>query len=56
VCWPLNFKISGIEKYDESTNPTEWLKVYQLTIEAIGGDSYIMANYLLVYLSASART
>jgi hypothetical protein len=35
VCWPPNFKSSGIEKYDGFTNPAEWLKVYQLTIEAI---------------------
>jgi hypothetical protein len=33
-----------IEKYDGSTNPTEWLEVYQLTIKAIGGDSYVSAN------------
>jgi hypothetical protein len=52
----LNFKTSKIEKYDESTNPTEWLEVYQLAIEAAGGDSYVMANYLPVYLSSSART
>jgi hypothetical protein len=38
--WTLNFKTSRIEKYDGSTNPTEWLKVYELPIEAIGGDSY----------------
>jgi hypothetical protein len=56
VCWPLNFKLSGIERYDGSTNPTEWLEVYQLAIEAAGWDSYVMANYLLVNLSASART
>jgi hypothetical protein len=56
VCWPINFKPSGIEKYDGSTNPAEWVIVYQLTIETIGGDSYIMANYLLVYLHSSART
>jgi hypothetical protein len=30
--------------------------VYQLTIEDAGGDSYIMANYLLVCLSSSIRT
>jgi hypothetical protein len=30
VCWPLNFKPSGIEKYDGSTNLAEWLEVYQL--------------------------
>jgi hypothetical protein len=56
VCWPLNFKLSGIEKYDWSTNPTEWLDVYQLAIKTAGGDSYIMANYLPVCLSSSTRT
>jgi hypothetical protein len=30
--------------------------VYQLAIEATGGDSYIIVNYLLVCLSSSART
>jgi hypothetical protein len=44
VHWPLNFKPLGIQKYDGSTNSSEWLKVYQLTIEAVGGDSYVMAN------------
>jgi hypothetical protein len=56
VRWPVNFKPSRIEKYDESTNPAEWLEVYQLTIEAAGGDSYVMANYLSVCLSSSAMT
>jgi hypothetical protein len=55
VCWPLNFKLLGIEKYDGSTNSAEWLEVYQLTIEATGGDSYVMANYLPIYLSSLAR-
>jgi hypothetical protein len=32
-----------------------WLEVYQLTIKATGGDSYVVANYLSVYLSSSAR-
>jgi hypothetical protein len=39
-----------------STNPAEWLKVYQLAIEAADGDSYIMDNYLPFCLSSSART
>jgi hypothetical protein len=56
VVWPPNFKPSTIDKYDGSTNPVEWLKVYQLAIEDAGGDSYVMANYLLIYLSSSART
>jgi hypothetical protein len=46
----------GIEKYDGSTNPAEWLEVYQLAIEATRGDSYVMANYLPVCLSSSTRT
>jgi hypothetical protein len=52
----LKFKSSGIEKYDWFTNPAKWLDVYQLVIEAAGGDSYVMANYFLVCLSSSART
>jgi hypothetical protein len=56
VRWLLNFKPSGIEKYDGSTNLAEWLEVYQLTIEAAGGDSYVMANYLSDCLSSFVRT
>jgi hypothetical protein len=56
VCWPLNFKLSGIEKYDGSTNPAEWLEVYQLAIEAARGYSYMMANYLLACLSSLVKT
>jgi hypothetical protein len=56
VRWPLNFKLLGIKKYDGFTNSAEWLKVYQHTIEAPRGDSYIMANYLPICLSSSART
>jgi hypothetical protein len=55
VRWPVNFKLSGIEKYDGSINYAMWLQVYQLTIEATGGDSYVMENYLPSYLSSSAR-
>jgi hypothetical protein len=56
VRWPIYFKPSRIEKYDGSTNPADWLEVYQLAIEAVGGNSYVMANYLPVFLSSSART
>jgi hypothetical protein len=37
-----------MEKYDGSTKLAEWLEVYQLTIEATRGDSYVMVNYLSV--------
>jgi hypothetical protein len=56
VRWPLNFKSLGMEKYDGSINPVKWLEVYQLTIKATVGDSYVMANYLPICLSSSAMT
>jgi hypothetical protein len=56
VCWPLNFKPLEIEKYDGSTNLAEWLKMYQLTIKATGGDLYVMDNYLTSCLSSLVRT
>jgi hypothetical protein len=46
VHWLINFKPIGIVKYDGSTNPAEWLKVYQLAIKAAGGDSYIVSIIL----------
>jgi hypothetical protein len=52
----MNLKPSGVEKYDRSTNLGEWLEVYQLTIKAIDGDSYVMVDYLPVCLSSSVRT
>jgi hypothetical protein len=55
VCWPLNFKPSGIEKNDGSTNPAEWPKVYQHAIKTTGGDSYVMANNSPFCLSALAK-
>jgi hypothetical protein len=30
--------------------------VYQLAIKTTGGDSYVMANYLPIYLSSSVGT
>jgi hypothetical protein len=46
VCWPINFKLTGIDKYDGFTNPAEWLEVYHFTIKAVGGDSYVMTKLL----------
>jgi hypothetical protein len=52
----MNFKTSGIKRYDGSTNLSEWLEVYQLAVEIVGWDSYVMTNYLSVCLSSSARS
>ncbi|GJN36522.1 hypothetical protein PR202_gb25387 [Eleusine coracana subsp. coracana] len=53
--WPNGFKLVLIEKYDGQTNLWEWLQLHSMVIRSAGGDSYIMANYLPVYLDLSVR-
>jgi hypothetical protein len=56
VIWLPNFKPSAIDKYDGSTNPTEWMEVHQVAIEFTDGNLYVRANYLPICLLSSART
>ncbi|GJN39975.1 hypothetical protein PR202_gb29132 [Eleusine coracana subsp. coracana] len=44
-----------MEKYDGQINPREWLQLYSMAIRSAGGDSYVMANYLLVCLDPAVR-
>jgi hypothetical protein len=44
------------EKYDGTSNPSEFLQVYVTAIMAAGGDTTVMATYLNVALSGPART
>ncbi|GJN20479.1 hypothetical protein PR202_gb07860 [Eleusine coracana subsp. coracana] len=53
--WPKGFKPVPVEKYDGQINPREWLQLYSTTIRSAGGDSYVMANYLPVYLDPAVR-
>ncbi|GJN40230.1 hypothetical protein PR202_gb29414 [Eleusine coracana subsp. coracana] len=53
--WPKGFKSVPIKKYDGQTNPQEWQQLYSTTIRSAGGDSYVMANYLPVYLDPAVR-
>jgi hypothetical protein len=36
VRWPDKFKIGNINRYDGSSNPGEFIQVYQTVIEATG--------------------
>jgi hypothetical protein len=51
VVWPEKFKAGHIDKYDGSSNPEEFIQIYHIVIEAIGGDDRVKANYLLTILS-----
>jgi hypothetical protein len=54
--WPSKFWPDLPEKYDGTTNPSEFLQVYVTAITAAGGDTTVMATYFHVALSGLART
>jgi hypothetical protein len=55
VRWPAKFKVGHIDRYDGSSNPKEFIQVYQ-TIEAAGGDDRVKVNFLPTALSGAARS
>jgi hypothetical protein len=54
--WPPKFRSHLPEKYDDTTNPSEFLQVYVTVITAAGGGTTVMATYFHVALSGPART
>jgi hypothetical protein len=54
--WPSKFRPHLPEKYDDTSNPSEFLQVYVTPITAAGGDTVVMATYFHVALSGPART
>jgi hypothetical protein len=56
IAWPSKFQPHLLEKYDGSTNPSEFLQVFITTITAAGGNDAIMASYFHVALTGPART
>jgi hypothetical protein len=56
VAWPSKFRPHLPEKYDGSTNPSEFLQVYITAITAAGGNGAVMASYFHVALTGPART
>jgi hypothetical protein len=56
VSWPSKFRPHLPEKYDGTSNPSEFLQVYVTAITAAGGNTAVMATYFHVALSGPART
>jgi hypothetical protein len=54
--WPPKFRPHLPEKYDSTSNPSEFLQVYVTAITAAGGNTAVMATYFHVVLSGPART
>jgi hypothetical protein len=49
--WPSKFRPHLSEKYDGTSNPSEFLQVYVTAITAAGGNTAVMATYFHVALS-----
>ena len=56
VPWPSKFRPHLPEKYDGTTNPSEFLQVYVTAITPAGGNDAVMASYFHVVLTGPART
>jgi hypothetical protein len=54
--WPPKFRPHLLEKYDRTSNPSEFLHVYVTAITAAGGNTAVMVTYFHVALSRPART
>jgi hypothetical protein len=54
--WPSKFRPQLPEKYNGTSNPSEFLQVYVTAITTAGGDTAVMATYFHVALSGPART
>jgi hypothetical protein len=54
--WPPKFRLHLPEKYDGTSNSSEFQQVYVTTITAAGGNTTLMATYFHVALSGPART
>jgi hypothetical protein len=50
------FNPGPIDKYDESSNPKEFIQVYHTDIEAAWGDDQVKVNYLPMTLSSAVRS
>jgi hypothetical protein len=53
---PDKFKTANIDRYDGSSNPEEFIQVYQIVIKATGGDDRVNANFLPTVLAGAARS
>jgi hypothetical protein len=48
--------VGHIDQYDGSSNPEEFIEVYQTIIEAAGGDDWVRAKFLHTALTRATRS
>ena len=56
VVWPNKFKLDLPPRYDGTTDPAEFLQLYELSIKAANGDEKVMANWFPMALKDGTRS
>ena len=56
IAWPAKFKPDLPPRYDGTTDPVEFLQLYELGIKATNRDEKVMANWFPMALKDGART
>jgi hypothetical protein len=54
IQWPLNFKVSNVNKYEHKQDPGGWLAVYTTAAQATGATEDVMTAYLPIVLGKDA--
>jgi hypothetical protein len=54
IQWPLSFKVSNIDKYENKQDPGGWLAVYTTAARAAGATEDVMTAYLPIVLGQDA--
>jgi hypothetical protein len=54
--WPANFRAGTYPKYNDSTNPAQYIMSYQVAIASAGGDDATMAKSFIIALEGPALT
>jgi hypothetical protein len=54
--WPANFRVGTYPKYNDSTDPVQYIMSYQVVVASSGGDDATMAKLFIIALEGPALT
>jgi hypothetical protein len=54
--WPANFRAGTYPKYNDNTDPTQYIMSYQVAVASSGGDDAMMAKSFIIALKGLALT
>jgi hypothetical protein len=54
--WPTNFRAGTYPKYNDNTDPAQYIMSYQVAVASSGGDDATMAKSFIIALKGMALT